>query len=297
MKSLEQLQKQLGSLEELRTIVKTMKALSAASIRQYEQAVNALDGYYETVESGLQVVLKDLQLPPRSEKDGNRSTSLAAIVFGSDHGLCGRFNEEITCYAREEIDKRTPTADKRRILAIGARAAASLEHDSQTVEEIFLVPGAAVQITATVQQLLLKIDDWREQQGIHTVMLYYNRHSGNQLYQPTSQQLLPFDFQQFQRLREKAWPSRSLPTFSMEQEKLLSQLLRQYLFVSLFRACAESQAGEHASRLAAMQSAQRNLDERLQEVTSIYRRARQNEITAELLDVVAGFESITSKPA
>ena len=80
----------------------------------------------------------------------------------------------------------------------------------------------------------------------------------------------------------------------MDRERRHSHLLHQYLFVSIFRACAESQASEHSSRLAAMQSAQRNLDERLDEVTMTFRRARQNVITSELLDVVAGFEALTS---
>ncbi|MEJ2077204.1 MAG: F0F1 ATP synthase subunit gamma [Acidobacteriota bacterium] len=78
----------------MRTIVKTMKALSAASSRQYEQAVSALGGYYRTIERGLHVVLKDMQqLPPSPRHVANPKRS-AAIVFGSDHGLCGRFNEE-----------------------------------------------------------------------------------------------------------------------------------------------------------------------------------------------------------
>jgi hypothetical protein len=75
---------------------------------------------------------------------------------------------------------------------------------------------------------------------------------------------------------------------------IAAQELHQYFFVSLFRARAKSQASEHASRLAAMQSAERNLDERLGEVTGAYRRARQDAITAELLDVVAGFEAIAA---
>ena len=89
------------------------------------------------------------------------------------------------------------------------------------------------------------------------------------------------------------WPSRSLPTFSMDHDQLFTRLLRQYLFVTLFRACAESQASEHTSRLSAMQSAQRNLDDRLEEVTLAFRRARQGVITAELLDLAAGYEAIT----
>jgi F-type H+-transporting ATPase subunit gamma len=78
----------------------------------------------------------------------------------------------------------------------------------------------------------------------------------------------------------------------MDRDALLRRLLRQYLFAMIFRACAESHASEHASRLVAMQSAERNLDIRFDEVTATSRRARQTVITAELLDVVAGFEAI-----
>lgn len=294
MESLEELHKQLNSLGELRTIVKTMKALSAASIRQYEQAVSALSGYYQTVERGLHVVLKDMEMPPATRRHPHHPPRLAAIVFGSDHGLCGRFNEEITEYAIQRMASTAADPQNRLLLAVGTRVAASLEHAGQSIEENFLVPGSANQITVTVQQILLKIDEWREQSDVHYVYLFYNRHSGGQGYRPTGIELLPVNLRRFHRLEEEPWPSRSLPTFSMDRERLLSHLLHQYLFVSVFRACAESQASEHSSRLAAMQSAQRNLDERLDEVTMTFRRVRQNVITSELLDVVSGFEALTS---
>ena len=293
MESTEQLHKQLDSLDQLRSIVKTMKALSAASIRQYEQAVTALDGYYRTVERGLHVVLKDLQQAPAPARRTHEPPRRAAIVFGSDHGLCGRFNEEITGHALERMASTGADPKHRLVLAVGARVAASLEHAGQALEEDILVPGSAAQITATVQQILLKVDEWRHQAGVHSVYLFYNRHSAGKGYQPTGMELLPVNLQRFNRLQEQRWPSRSLPTFSMDRDALLGRLLHQYLFVSIFRACAESQASEHASRLAAMQAAQRNLDERFAEVTMVFRRARQNTITSELLDVVAGFEAIT----
>ncbi|MCP5245116.1 MAG: F0F1 ATP synthase subunit gamma [Burkholderiales bacterium] len=302
MESLEQLQKQLDSLEELRTIVKTMKALSAASVRQYEQAVKALAGYYRTVERGLHVVLKNSQVLSDAAHHAHRSIHLrqhkhplrlAAIVFGSDHGLCGRFNEDITHYTLERMQSTPADPAHHLLLAVGARVAGNLEHEGQIVEDVFLVPGSATQITLTVQQILLKIDEWREQLGVHYVYLFYNRHSGSKGYRPTGFELLPVNLHRFHRLEEEVWPSRSLPTFSMDHEQLFARLLRQYLFVTLFRACAESQASEHTSRLSAMQSAQRNLDDRLEEVTLTYRRARQTVITAELLDLVSGFEAIT----
>jgi F-type H+-transporting ATPase subunit gamma len=294
MESLEHLHKQLDSLDELRTIVRTMKALSAASIRQYEQSVTALTGYYRTVERGLHVVLKDMASPTVTSRRADVPYRLAAIIFGSDHGLCGRFNEEITGHALDRMNSTPADPKNRLLLAIGARVAASLEHAGQSVEEDFLVPGSAEQITATVQQILLKVDEWRTQAGVHYVYLFYNRHAGDKSYHPTGIELLPINLRRFHRLQEARWPSRSLPTFTMERETLLRQLLYQYLFVSIFRACAESQASEHASRLAAMQAAERNLDERFEEVTMAFRRARQSVITSELLDVVAGFEAITT---
>jgi len=78
----------------------------------------------------------------------------------------------------------------------------------------------------------------------------------------------------------------------LDRKTLLSRLLRQYFFVSTFRACAESQASEHASRLAAMQSAEKNLDERLDEVMTLYRRMRQKAITTELRDGVSGLQAV-----
>jgi F-type H+-transporting ATPase subunit gamma len=78
----------------------------------------------------------------------------------------------------------------------------------------------------------------------------------------------------------------------MDQEPLLSSLLRQHLFVSLYRAFAESLASENASRLASMQAAERSIDERLEALRGEFRYQRQHAITEELLDIVSGFEAL-----
>jgi len=94
------------------------------------------------------------------------------------------------------------------------------------------------------------------------------------------------------RIQEEPWPTRVLPDFSMGWDALFSALIRQYLFVSLYRAFAESLASENASRLAAMQSAERNIDERLTELRGRFNQQRQSTITEELLDIVSGFEAL-----
>lgn len=148
-------------------------------------------------------------------------------------------------------------------------------------------------ITASIQQILLKIDEWRTEKGVDHVYVFYNRHVSSARYQPAAVALLPVNLRHFHRLEEEPWPSRVLPTYTLDRERLFSTLLRQYFFVTLFRACAESLASEHGSRLATMRVAEKNLQERVDEVGMAFRQARQGLITGELLDVVAGFEALT----
>jgi F-type H+-transporting ATPase subunit gamma len=78
----------------------------------------------------------------------------------------------------------------------------------------------------------------------------------------------------------------------MDWNRLFSWLIREYLFVSLYRAFAESLASENASRLASMQVAERNIENRLDELSAQYHQQRQSAIDAELFDLVAGFEAL-----
>ena len=290
METLERVRRRLDTFDDLGAIVRTMKALAAVSIRQYEQAVHSLTDYYRTVALGLYVVLRDLPLP----EDTTRSQPgrLAAVVFGSDHGLCGRFNEDVTDYARGRLAQAGGDAGTVRYVAVGGRVAALLEGAGAAVEEDLFVPASAARITATVRQILLKIDEWQSKADVQRVYLFHNRPGSGGLHQPAEEQLLPVDLRRFCRLDGERWPSRSLPTYTIGRERLLSALLRQYIFVSIFRACAESLAAENASRLAAMQAAERSLDERHEELLGEFRRQRQNAITAELLDVVSGYEAL-----
>jgi F-type H+-transporting ATPase subunit gamma len=293
METTERLQQQLNTLGELRSIVRTMKAMSAVSIRQYETAVHALTDYFHTVKQGLYVALKEIGKEVEAAPAPSESRH-AAIVFGSDHGLCGRFNEDIAGFCHTELSQQPQADEQPRLLVIGARAADQLEEAGHKIEGNFLVPGSASRIAATVQQILLKLDEWRRDHKIAYVHLFYNRTTTGDGYKQTHVRLLPVQLERFRHLDGKdEWPSRSLPTFSMSAEQLLEGLLQQYFFVTLFRACAESQAAEHTSRLNAMQSASLNLDERIEEVTGLYRRVRQENITSELIDVSTGFEALT----
>jgi F-type H+-transporting ATPase subunit gamma len=89
------------------------------------------------------------------------------------------------------------------------------------------------------------------------------------------------------------WPTGNLPEVMGSGTATLRALIREYLFVSLFRACAESLASENASRLAAMQRADKNIDDLLEDLNGAFHRLRQSGIDEELFDVISGFEALS----
>lgn len=290
MQTLEALQRDINAATDLQSIVRTMKVLAAVSIRQYERALESLADYNRTVEMGLQVVLHNHQATAACQQP-RQSPCTGAIVFGSDHGLCGRYNESIAAFALEKLDKIEPNLLNWRLLAVGGRIDAALRERGHNVLETFFVPGSVSGITATVQKMLLQIDDWQSE-GVEQVLLFYNAHHQRTTYSARLKKLLPLDLCRFNYSQANPWPSRTLPQFSMDSEKLLSALIRQHLFIVLYSACAESLAGEHASRLVSMQIAEKNIKDRLESITATFRQQRQNEITEELLDVISGFETL-----
>jgi F-type H+-transporting ATPase subunit gamma len=96
-----------------------------------------------------------------------------------------------------------------------------------------------------------------------------------------------------QKLAELPWPTGNLPEVMGETTAALRALIREYLFISLFRACAESLSSENASRLAAMQRADKNIDELLEDLNGAFHRLRQSGIDEELFDVISGFEALS----
>jgi F-type H+-transporting ATPase subunit gamma len=295
VQTLEALQRQVRTAEDLHSVVKTMKALAAVSIRQYEKAVESLAAYQRTVELGLRIVLTAGLDRMTIGKPAPRR-GVGAIVFGSDQGMCGQLNEQIAAHAVYTLQQVGEPPRDRRVATVGARVAARLEEAGQPVAERFAVPDSIATITPRVQELLLHIEAWHAQRQLDHIYLFYSRHLSGATYQPHTVQLLPVDQAWLERVQQQAWPSPTLPTFTMDGERLFSALIRQYLFVSLYQALAESLASEHASRLAAMQHADRNIQERLEELRAQFRQQRQLAITSELLDIVAGFEALTTTP-
>jgi F-type H+-transporting ATPase subunit gamma len=288
METLESLSDALKTTDDIRAIVRTMKAVSSVSIRQYERAEEAMADYARTVDLGLTALLhrrRDAGLPLPAPLSGEAGLS-ALIVVGSDRGLCGRYNDAV---ARFAFARRNRGAGP--LCAIGARVAARFEAQGWRPETPLALPGSVEGLSRLVQTVILAIDRWTRDRGVAQVALLHNRRDGRVAARPQARRLLPLAAADLSALASGEWPARSLPQVRMDPDRLLSWLVQQRLFVLVYRALTEALASEHASRLAAMQAAEKSIEERRDALSQLYRRRRQETITSELLDVVSGFEA------
>ena len=316
--TLTNLRRKIDRARDLGSVVSTMKALAAANLAQYEKSVRSLDDYYRTVQLGLSVCFRAGKpaLAASAEKvrsdgagAGPRNSGsphsprapdsiTGAIVFGSDQGLVGQFNDIVADHAAATLALH---GGRKKIWAVGERVHDCLADRQLPLDGLFAVPLSVKAVTPLVGQLLLHIMAPGMREGgaqgkneLAGLYLFYNHSRSGTAHEPVAQRVLPLDEAWRRSLAELPWPSKNLPEVVGDVPSTLQALVREYLFVSLFRACAESMASENASRLTAMERAARNIDQLLEELQKTFYRQRQSKIDEELFDVIAGVEALAA---
>lgn len=295
--TLDLLSRQIRSAEDLASVVRMMKTLAAVSIRQYEEAVESLRDYCRNVDDGLRMLLWESHADDLLVFDRPLKPRELAVVFGSDQGMCGQFNQQIVSYVSERFtDSVEPTAKTHdpelqpMLIAVGHRCAGLLEEAGFDVAATLSEAGSAAAVIDCVQELLTVIDRLRQEHAIGRVALYFSLRTTATVTNPHRTRVLPVELRHFAGHWESHRQSRSIPMCTESRRQLLTSLLHEHLFVSLFRACAESLSSENAARIQSMQTAERNINERLHKLSSEFHQSRQTSITEELLDIVSGFE-------
>lgn len=292
------LQRKMNTASDLKSVVRTMKAMAAASISQYENSVLSLDEYYRTIQLALIAYFTGPQnhsLQPailhfNPQPAHKKINTIGAIVFGSDQGLVGQFNDTLVSFVTQELAKYP---GKKRYWAIGERIQTRLQETTLIAGGSFALPSGIDTITSLVAELLIEIVEQRENGEIDHIYLFYNRPKSKASYIPVCQTLLPIDQQWQQAIVSKKWPTKQLPQLLNSPAVTLRALIHEYLFVSVFKACSASLASENASRLIAMQRAEKNIEELQDRLQHTFHHQRQSSIDEELFDLVGGFEALT----
>jgi F-type H+-transporting ATPase subunit gamma len=216
--------------------------------------------------------------------------AIRAIVFGSDQGLVGQFNDVIAEYVVKTL---AALPGKAQVWTVGERVHARLADAGLPLVGLFAVPNSVQAITPLVGQIQIESEARRANGANVPLWVFHNRPQSGALYEPVGQRLLPLDAQWQQGLAKIRWPTANLPEVTGSGTGTLRALIREYLFISLFRACAESLASENASRLAAMERADKNINDLLEQLHGDFHQLRQSGIDEELFDVISGFEALS----
>jgi F-type H+-transporting ATPase subunit gamma len=217
---------------------------------------------------------------------------IMALIFGSDQGLVGRFNETMVEFALQTL-RNLP--GPKMLWVIGERAIPFLESADLAIRGRFTVPNSVPAITSLVDEIQLEIEK-SASGGQLPVYVFHNRPLSAARHEPSVQRLLPFDASWRANLVKLPWPGNPFAEILGGGTVNLPALIHEYLFICLYKACAESLASENAARLEAMQRAEKNIDRISDELHRSLNRLRQSTIDAELFDVVAGFTALEGKP-
>jgi F-type H+-transporting ATPase subunit gamma len=209
-KTVASLRRKIVGAGDLQSVVRTMKAVAASSIGQYENSVRALADYYRTVELGLGVCFRHsgpaTSLPQSNQE--SEGSPIVAVVFGSDQGLVGRFNDVVADHAIKTL-KKLPGEPQ--FWAVGERVQARLQDAGHPLFGLFPVPNSVKAITPLIGRILLESETRQGQSDATKLYLFYNRPTSGSVYAPVSQRLLPLDATWHRKLAERPWPTKTLP--------------------------------------------------------------------------------------
>ena len=284
----EALNKRIKTTTDLRGIVSTMKMLSSVSVGQFEKALKSLNQCMENLQSAFQGLFAQEKFQYESPTLFHDKNKILAIVIGTDNGLVGRFNRDVI-----DTMKKNLIAEKKQVklITIGKRLAPMTFSDNFSVISNYNNSNTIKEISSLAGAILTKINQAVSKEGFSSVWIFYTIRQNTGL-TVKSEQLIPFQENLLINLKTKKWDGRTLPLVTADYNELFSALIHEYFTIILAHALTSSLAAEHYTRMIHMQQAEKNIDEKLNELELIYQQVRQNQITDELIDIVSGVEAI-----
>lgn len=289
---IEGLQKRIKTTQDLRSIVSTMKSLSAVSIIQYDTALKSLIEYGRAINLGAVALMKngELEMPkePRIKPESRRAL---AILIGSDTGLVGKMNREVVRFAQKYLTEKGFKINQSGFIAVGRQIIAQLFHHQWNMVQSYPISNSVKAISQTAASVMVATEEYMRTNHITHVYVFYSEKRGVSVF-PTSTLLIPLGTEWLERLKKIGWPGRNFPTYTLPAKTIYSALIKERLLIELSTAITEALSAEHHMRLTTMQAAEKNIDENLEAMNLQYQQMRQENITTELLDVVSGAEAL-----
>jgi F-type H+-transporting ATPase subunit gamma len=268
----EDIEKRIKSFYSIEDIISAMKAYAGVTIRQTEEIVPNVREYEKNILSvmtDLIVNYPDLALIKRN--GGNK----IIVAFGSSQGLCGAYNEKVVDAVAEVI------TDKDVVFIIGRRLASSLELRQITFESysdsVLSISGVQPALENTIVQIM---DIYRKKEFYNLTCIFTSVFENKA--QVVIEQILPPDIDRMLAMG----PDNIAPFTYLSAEVIFTRSLEEFLYISLYRCYVESLQSENWYRLRSMEGASEAVKKYIEELSSLQKYIRQEEITEEMLEIL-----------
>jgi F-type H+-transporting ATPase subunit gamma len=295
--SVQDLKRRIRSIRNTRKITKAMELVASARLRRAQARIEAMRPYADRMmelmigTARASSSVRGLPLLQRREEE----RSVAILPLTGDRGLAGGFNSQVLRYALA-LDRRLRADGKSvRWLVSGRKGASTLRFRGFEVLQAWT--GFSDRPTyADAQALAHKVAELYVEEEVDRVVIVYNHFVSPHVQQVVEQDVLPIPEEVLQPGEEAERQEALLGDFiyEPEPEQILERLLPVYVETELYRALLESAASEQGARMTAMRNASKNAGELIDTLTLAMNRARQAEITQEILEVVAGADALTA---
>ena len=288
----------IASIKNINKITRAMEMVAAARLRRAEQRIQALRPYADALRRMTRQAAEAADnvpnIPILSERDDQHTVGLLLVT--GDRGLAGAFNSQILragtrAAAEDEAEGRSVVW-----YASGRRGVSSLTFRGLDVAGAytgFTDRPAFADARAISSDLMTAYVD----EKVDRVEIFYNGYISPLSQEVRRETLLPLQeasiLGEDEAAEEDDADQRALVEYEPDPEEILKRLVPDYVEISIFRALLESTASEHGARMTAMRSASENAGELIDDLTLEMNRARQAEITQEIMEVVAGAEALT----
>lgn len=290
MASQKEIKRRIRTVEKTQQITSAMRMVSAAKLRRAQDAILSARPYAQQIWATMyELGRRHSELSHPLLRARPEPKRLELIVIASDRGLCGAFNANVLKAGVAAIAERAPHFEQISVSTVGRKATEFLRRRRPLEKSWLIGQGVSVALADEIAEHLTV----RYVSGVvDEVVLVGNEFVSALTQRPTVVRLLPL-VPEFSRVRSYAEDAGREP-FEIEPtpNALFDVLVPQALVFSIYRALLESWAGEHAARMAAMESATRNTEELVRSLTLHFNRARQAAITKELMEIVSGAEAL-----
>ena len=293
MPSLKDLKNRIGSVKSTRKITKAMQMVAAAKLRKAEQAANAARPYAERMEAVLPNVSEAVKGDPSAPKllTGTGTDDVHLLVVATaDRGLCGGFNSSIVRKAREAIVRLQGQGKTVKIFCVGRKGRDQLKrlYSALIIDTIELAEVKTIDF-AVAGGIAQRVLDMFEAGEFDVCTLFFGKYKSVISQEPTANQIIPATAPEGVETPDLKG---SIYTYEPDEEEILKVLLPRYVGVQIFRALLENAASEQGARMSAMDNATRNAGDMIDKLELQYNRARQAQITKELIEIISGAEAL-----